>query len=273
VKQFVAFVACSVALLACAQQQQQGYWLKPGASQEEFSADFLACTEQSKHPSSHASVDQNGETDSIGACMNAQGWYLASVTDSKGYSGALSAITSEQVELCSRADLQPIFAKMPCRPKDATPEQLSNRSKISKDEKTPFMKWRVLLEENNKKATAINRQYNRQTGDAMDSLIKRSEEANDRLSTRLYDGRIPWGEYNKGRIEIALQAEHKKQKLWFIEINIYSPSSACFVSAAPGTRGSQVQILPLRLAFLAADGRREQYGDETQVEGRRYIDS
>jgi hypothetical protein len=58
VKQFVAFVACSVALLACAQQQQQGYWLKPGASQEEFSADFLACTEQSKHPSSHASVDQ-----------------------------------------------------------------------------------------------------------------------------------------------------------------------------------------------------------------------
>ena len=47
----------------------------------------------------------------------------------------------------------------------------------------------------------------------MDSLIKRSEEANDRLSTRLYDGRISWGEYNKGRIEIALQAEQEAKAL------------------------------------------------------------
>ena len=47
----------------------------------------------------------------------------------------------------------------------------------------------------------------------MDSLIKRSEEANEKLATRLYDGRISWGEYNKGRIEIGMQAEQEAKAL------------------------------------------------------------
>jgi hypothetical protein len=138
------------------------------------------------------------------------GWRLVSVTDSKRYSEALGAIGTEQVQLCSREDLQPIFVKkMPCRAKDASQEQLSDRSKISKDEKIAFMRWRVLSEESNQKAAKIHREYNRQTGDAVASLTKNNEEASTKLAAQLYDGRISWGQYNKGRIEVGLQMEQE----------------------------------------------------------------
>jgi hypothetical protein len=144
------------------------------------------------------------------------GWRLVSVTDSKRYSEALGAIGTEQVQLCSREDLQPIFVKkMPCRDKDASQEQLSDRSKISKDEKIAFMRWRVLSEESNQKAAKIHREYNRQTGDAVASLTKNNEEASTKLAAQLYDGRISYS-----IIRVVLRSDYKwnkKQKIRLIE--------------------------------------------------------
>ena len=163
--------------------------------------------EQARQPSSQAYVNQSDGADLFGACMTARGWYLVSVTDAKAYSNALSALNAEQQQLCTRADLLPIFEKkMPCQAKQATPEQLSDRSKISKVEIPVFMKWRVLTEENNRKVAATHQQYNRQTGDNVASLTK-NEEASAKLAEQLYNGRISWGEFNKGRIEIGLQTE------------------------------------------------------------------
>ncbi len=212
-KKFAAVIVCSIGLLACA-QQQQGYWQKAGASQDEFSSDRDLCMDQVQQPRSQAYADQDGEGSSFGACMNARGWQLVSVTDSKGYSEALGAISADQLQLCSREDLQAIFAKkMPCRAKQATPEQLADRAKISKAEKTAFMKWRILSEEKDNKAAAIHRQYNNQTGEAVAALIKKNDEASATLAGQLYDGRISWGEYNKRRVELALQAEQDGKAL------------------------------------------------------------
>jgi hypothetical protein len=137
-----------------------------------------------------------------------------SVTDAKGYSDALSAIGADQLQLCSRQDFAPIFAKkMPCRPKQATPEQLADRARISNAEKIAFMKWQALSEERNEKTAAIHRQYNAQTGDNAASLIKKTDEASAQLGQQLYDGRISWGEYNKKRIELTVQAEQDGQAL------------------------------------------------------------
>lgn len=212
-KKFLASIVCSLALSSCAQQQQD-YWQKPCASVADFSAERERCMEQADQPSSQAYVNQSDGADVFGACMTSRGWHLVSVTDAKGYSSALSALNAEQLQLCSRADLLPIFEKkMPCQAKQATPQQLSDRSKISKAEKPVFMKWLVLTEENNKKLAATHEQYNRQAGDGVASLAKNKDEAGAKLGEQLYDGRISWGEYNKGRMEIVLRAEEAAKNL------------------------------------------------------------
>jgi hypothetical protein len=208
-KKYALLIACSVTLAACAQQQQD-YWQKPGASVDEFGSDRELCMERARQPSSHAYVNQSDGADLFGACMTARGWHLVSVTDAKAYSNALSAVNAAQLQLCTRADLLPIFAKkMPCQAKQATAEQLSDRAKISKAEKPAFMKWRILTEENIQKAAATHQQYNRQTGDNVASLIKKNEEASTKFAEQLYDGRISWGEYNKGRMELGLRTEQE----------------------------------------------------------------
>jgi hypothetical protein len=63
------------------------------------------------------------------------------------------------------------------------------------------------------KGAKIHREYNRQTGDAVASLVKNNEEASTKLAAQLYDGRISWGQYNNGRIEIGLQMEQEAKNL------------------------------------------------------------
>jgi hypothetical protein len=75
------------------------------------------------------------------------------------------------------------------------------------------MKWGILTEENNQKAAATHQQYNRQTGDNVASLIKKNEEASTKLAEQLYDGRMSWGEYNKGRMELGLRTEQEGKNL------------------------------------------------------------
>jgi hypothetical protein len=55
------------------------------------------------------------------------------------------------------------------------------------------MRWRILTEENNKKAAATHQQYNRQTSDNIITSLKNNEEASTKLAEQFYDGRISWG--------------------------------------------------------------------------------
>ena len=181
-----AAVAVGLALSACV-HQPEGIWTKPGASQDDFSKDRYACMQQSQQPNSvayfnrygggaNSSVITNGNL--FGACMNASGWYLAQVTDPKQFNDAISAAMSDVLQLCAQKDLQPIFAKKtPFKPKDATPDQPSDRSKITNPEKIALMKWRSALEEDNNKIAAIHRQFEPQKGNSIASVIDTSTDA------------------------------------------------------------------------------------------------
>jgi hypothetical protein len=212
---FLTTIASAGVLACCAAQQQQGLWLKPGASLDDFAKDKYACMQQSQQPTSAAYLGQYGgvsnsrvitNENSFGACMNASGWYLTQMTDPKGFNDALSVEVVKLVQLCSQPDLQPIFARrMACKPKDATPEQLSDRSKISEPERVALTKWRSAAEDANQKIAALDRQYEGKTGELFASQIEKTTIACAELASQLSAGHITWGEYNKGRVNIANQ--------------------------------------------------------------------
>jgi hypothetical protein len=215
-------LACSLALVSCA-GQPQGLWLKPGATKEDFNKERYACMQQAQQPNSVAYLDKYGGVSNskvitnenlFSACMNAGGWYLAHMQDPKVFNESVDVEVARLVQLCSQADLQPIFPrKMACKPKDTTPEQLSDRSKISESERVALTKWRSAVEETNQRIAAIDRQYAGRAGEVMASGLERSTSATSQLSSQLYDGRISWGEFNKGRIDIAHRVEAEAKDL------------------------------------------------------------
>jgi len=86
-------------------------------------------------------------------------------------------------DVCSSEDLKALFRKMPCLPKDATLAQLSDRSKISTDEKTAFTKWRTKVSDSNKKIAAIHRQYN---GTSYASMADKIQADGEKKALELY---------------------------------------------------------------------------------------
>jgi hypothetical protein len=216
-------LSCSLALANCASNKPQGLWLKPGASTDDFSKDDSACRQQSQQPQSLSYLDKyrgvstsnivaNGNL--FDACMNANGWYLADVTDARAFTAASSVEFAKVLQLCSQPDFQSIIPKkMPCNPKDATPKQLSDGSKASESERGALIKWRSAIEEHDQRLAAIDRQYVGKTGDAIASGIEKATSGTSQLASQLYDGRISWGEFNKGRIDIVNRTEAEAKSL------------------------------------------------------------
>jgi hypothetical protein len=50
-------------------------------------------------------------------------------------------------------------------------------------------------------------------GEILASGLERTTSATSQLSSQLYDGRISWGEYNKGRIDIMRRTEAEAKDL------------------------------------------------------------
>jgi hypothetical protein len=211
-----AIVVVSFLLFGCA-NSQQGLWLKPGASTDDFNKDKYACMQQSQQPSSAAYVNQYGGASNsniitngnlLNACLSASGWHFTQMSDPNAFNAAMSVEITKLVLLCSQPDLQPIFAKkMACKPKDATPEQLADKLRISESERAALMKWRNAVEECNQRMEAITRQYGGPTGELMATETERSVASNQQLAAQFSEGHLTWGEYNKGRIDIVLRTE------------------------------------------------------------------
>ena len=194
-------------------------WEKPGSSQNDFSQDRYACMQQSQQPVSGAYINQYGgfassniitNNNLFSACMNSRGWNLTAKTSPQGstpYKDAIDAITAEQREACSRDDLQAFYRKASCFANEATLDQLSDPSKISRDEKVALTKWRTVVGEFNKRTAAVHRQYNPNSGNSVAEIIEKGTISGDALALELYNGRIPWGEFNKRRREMLIKAQ------------------------------------------------------------------
>ena len=138
----------------------------------------------------------------LAACVEQQQESLtpAPAANLKGYEDDVSAVIDEQRKVCSQADLQELFSKkMPCKAEDATHEQLSDRSKISSNEKIAFLKWEKISAESNQKLAAINRKHKFKFGEAVASLIEKGLVDRKKLAADFSSGRISWGEFNKRR--------------------------------------------------------------------------
>jgi hypothetical protein len=213
-------VASSIILLsACA--ANNNVWVKPGASQTEFASQRYACMQQSQQRVSSAYVNQyGGSSDSrvttnnplFGACMNAQGWYLTDARQQQAVAQATKdgweALVEEVREVSAREDLQPHYSKTPCKPEDATLEQMADKSRITPSEKEAFSKAR------SEQAAIVKRMndYVRQhlpRGNSISLVRERGSSELDKLSVDFYEGRITRGEYNKKRREITQQTNEQ----------------------------------------------------------------
>ncbi|QPF85166.1 hypothetical protein IC762_02185 [Bradyrhizobium genosp. L] len=212
-------IALSVLLVSCAQQPQQ-LWLKPGAAQEEFGQDRYACLQGAQQPSSSAYLNRYGGVANsnmitngglFDACMNSKGWILTPVTDVKGFNEAVRPLGEERRAICTRADLQAVWKKTPCKASDMAQPQLSDRSKISGEEKIAVARWQDFIQVSNGNLASLYRQYDPKNGDAVASVLERSSSDFRQLALELSNGSIPWGEFNKRRVEINKRTEEDQK--------------------------------------------------------------
>jgi hypothetical protein len=205
----------SIALVSCVQQSQQ-LWLKPGAAAEEFSQERYACLQQSQQPSSSSYLNRYGGVSNsniitngglFDACMNSRGWALTNVGDVKGFNDALRPLGEDQRAFCTRSDLQALWKKMACKATDTTEAQLSDRSKISNEEKIAVAKWQDFVQVTNERVATVYRQFASGKGEAVASTLEAGTGDSKRLASELSSGSITWGEFNKRRVELNKRIE------------------------------------------------------------------
>jgi hypothetical protein len=141
------------------------------------------------------------------ACMNSRGWALTNVGDVKGFNDALRPLGEDQRAFCTRSDLQALWKKMACKATDTTEAQLSDRSKISNEEKIAVAKWQDFVQVTNERVATVYRQFASGKGEAVASALEAGTDDSKRLASELSSGSINWGEFNKRRIELNKRIE------------------------------------------------------------------
>ena len=206
---------CVLTLSGCAHPKT---WEKPGAGVDEFNQAKYACLQQVQQPYSAAFVNRYGGSASGGmttnsglynACMEAGGWALVdSVTaNSPEYAAALKELNEDARALCRKPDLYAYFSWAPCRVREATAEQLADRTKVTPAEKPAFNKAKAEIDAINARYIAVHRQYNEKQGNALAANIQQAMTGSDRIRQEYLDGRITRGEFNKRRRDIAIESD------------------------------------------------------------------
>jgi len=106
-------------------------------------------------------------------------------------------------EICSKPEFAVFFSKTPCYGKDVTFQQLTDSSKINKEQKSILPNIRALLDSETKEINAARRNYG---GDILTRSVEYIETTQveiDKYNLDLYNGLITWGIYNQRRKELA----------------------------------------------------------------------
>jgi hypothetical protein len=207
-------------LSACARP----VWVKPGASQSDFSSDRYACLQESQqrfagltiNASGGAAVDKSVTNDQLfSSCMNARGWYLqrqaadqlqsSTQPQSNPLKEALDAFTAAGRARCQEPQLQAYFAKTACVALDMTLSQLTDTSMATNPEKVALQLNRNEYIEASRKYIQAIRQYGGAKGSTIATIREKSDEDVDALVLDLYSGKIAWGEFNRRRKEINVK--------------------------------------------------------------------
>jgi predicted aspartyl protease len=204
-----------LALSACAASQT--IWLKPGATHDEFAKDRYSCMQQSQQRVSTTFVNEYGGSSSnraitnarlFSACMSANGWTLEKKASVEQAKAAFNTVKSELLAFCASEEVQPHYSKTSCQPGDTTPEQTTDKSRITNDEKIALSRVRTEAKKFSEEGDEIFRQY---YPELAPSIIGRRQQAlaeQDSVAEDFYQGRITRGEYNKRRMEISNRLKH-----------------------------------------------------------------
>lgn len=221
-----AVTALSVlGLLGCA----QNLWIKQNSTQGEFERDKYNCLQQSQQRVGIAQINANGgaatntvQTNDMlfSSCMNSKGWSLqnknvveAQASQNQARNNEIKQrfdqITSDIVAMCGREELKDYYKKTACKAPDISFEQIADTTKITSIQKTALVRQRehvALLEKDQDNAQ-------RMRGDAGQKVISISinfvRPENEKNNLDLYNGKITWGQYNKKRKEIYVEAQNK----------------------------------------------------------------
>lgn len=214
----VALVAVIVG--GCATQPQ--YRLTKNVSQQELQQDNAACQNQSQliqvadwefkgtfMEGANIQIKRNRAFEN---CLVSKGYTRTSTQDleaSKSFVQDLDSMTASRKALCDKSDYKPLFEKTMCDGNGMTVEMLSDKSKITKQQKVLFSQykaeyeaiWSLQMDLVQKSGSKMDKDYVSyvQSTIAPATLINLSE---------LYDGKKTWGQYNKEALKInAVRSE------------------------------------------------------------------
>ena len=215
VKPLLVVFFCVLSLSGCAQPKS---WEKPGAGVDEFNQAKYSCLQQVQQPYSAAYVGRYGGSASGGmatnaglfnACMEAGGWALIDnlPASSPAFAAAMKEINEDGRALCRKPDLYAYYSWAQCRAREATAEQLADRTRVTPAEKSAFNKANAETDALIGRAIAANRQYNEKNGNALATNMEQAMAALNRIRQEYLEGRITRGEYNKRRRDIAIESD------------------------------------------------------------------
>lgn len=191
-------------------------WVKPGAGTEEFTQARYACLQQGQQPYSAAYINRYGGSASGGmttnemlfsACMEAGGWAIVDnpVASSPAYTAAIKEIENDGRARCRNPDYYAYFAWAPCNIREATPEQMADRTRVTAADKAIMTRMKPEQDEINARLAAAHRQYSEKYGEALARNIEQMVVTGGMIRQEYLDGKITRGEYNKRRRELAVQ--------------------------------------------------------------------
>ena len=215
-------------LVGCAANNK--VWYKADGTQDMFSQDRYSCLQQAQQPTSTAYFGNYGGllptrqlTASSGmvtndplliACMNAKGWYLTDPNLTPMRDGGvapstapvkskLSVLVGQMRELCGNPTFAAYHAKTYCSVSDATLLNMTDKSKISNQEKDSLNMYSQaydrLYKEWNDLARIEGNAQAKQLASYNEIVVQPAVQKN-RLD--LFEGKISWGDYNRRRKEI-----------------------------------------------------------------------
>lgn len=233
-KKTALLFSCAI-LSACSTQK---YWVKPGASDNDFAKDRYSCLQESQQRVGASSFNAYGggsvskvvtNDQLFSACMSAKGWNIQEKNESTGSKGSqkfslpntsstvdnsinLSAAGNEAIqfvhirrqEVCASEEFATITKKSPCDPRDIG-DQIFNKSKPTQQEIQLERKLQSQLQDLfNQEITA----YKTDSGmgaERRSTLLTIYNGREQRVFEQFYSGSMTWGELNNQRSKISIE--------------------------------------------------------------------
>lgn len=128
---------------------------------------------------------------------------------------ALKKLNEVGQQRCADSEYAAYYEKSPCLAAKVTTEQLDDLTKITPVQKAVLSKVRQSISGSFQERIRIFRDYGGDKdikfAEYQESYIKPRLDKND---LNLYDGKITWGQYNKERNALFLEADEERKKIY-----------------------------------------------------------